>query len=321
ILVSVNGGTIDTETGVFTPYTPDSGGSGITVTNNPTTPSGVNSNISSTLKNVGLSQISLGSFYDSLYYGSSPQINVPVGSDSISYNLEHMRDDLQLLAALQQSNPDRARYFEGYVKEKYKFFWDYCSGANGTTILGLRGWGIGGGISQNAINHGEHDYNDMLVVLTDGKIGVFSRVNFEGTTYKGNVTVNGKAEYKTGEYPNIADGSYDVNLGWHKKKYAALWVNNNLEVSIQQLWNPAHKNKHYMENCHIHRGGSEWTWSEGCITIWDPTNTSDWGRFISYFPSNPKNPNYGGSLGISGMPSTYGLNDGQNVGRLKIMSL
>ncbi|MCL6592280.1 MAG: peptidoglycan DD-metalloendopeptidase family protein, partial [Firmicutes bacterium] len=55
ILVSVNGGTIDTETGVFTPYTPDSGGGSVNIppTSTQQGSSGI-SNTLTTMQNAGL---------------------------------------------------------------------------------------------------------------------------------------------------------------------------------------------------------------------------------------------------------------------------
>jgi hypothetical protein len=150
-------------------------------------------------------------------------------------------------------------------------------------------------------------------------INVFSRCNFEGTTFKGNTSVG----YKTGDYPSIADGIYDINIGWHNK-YSAFWVNNNGDVSIQQWTNPRPPaGRYYMQGCHVHRGGEDWTWSEGCITIWAPdaSRMGQWSRFTGLFPSNSTSPNYYGISSYRNSNNYRGLLDSTNVGILNITTL
>ena len=105
----------------------------------------------------------------------------------------------------------------------------------------------------------------------------YDTCNFESTNYMGKYS--DKAAPLTGEGGDIADGTYEFNYGYHKD-YAAFWVNNNREVDSKTL-NP-NSNDFYFRGVHIHKGGDDWSWSTGCITI----HQDDWGSFMKYFKEN-----------------------------------
>lgn len=118
----------------------------------------------------------------------------------------------------------------------------------------------------------------------DGDLSIFSRANFEGTTATG--TYKGGKRTLTGQYPTIQDGIYELNAVIHSEYYA-LSLENNRKVPTKGE-NPAYPergNPGYADEVHIHKGGADWTWSEGCLTIYAPKDdTSRWNRFISMFP-------------------------------------
>jgi hypothetical protein len=217
------------------------------------------------------------------------------------YDKEDMKTDFQYLAALQEdkSKASETERFEKIVKDEYKDYFETVRGnESGVTLIGLRGWGIGGTekrstLSDEARKRGEHDYDDMLLVIDpEGNLGAFSQVNFEGSTLKGDVNVRGETETLTADYPAIVDGNHSLNATKHLNNpdsYTAIRVNNYGDVETQapnvHYWNNK-KNKVYnrASGIEIHKGGSDWVWSKGCITLFaPPNNTGQWDRFINMF--------------------------------------
>lgn len=143
------------------------------------------------------------------------------------------------------------------------------------SVIGLRGWGTG-----LKTTDGKDSYDDMLILITaNGDIGVFDTCNFEHTNATSYVDAKGVKHGLTPDrYNNFKDGRFGLNYGWHNESYAAIWVNNNLAV-------PGIPNTMY--GVQIHRGGLDWNWSQGCITIFDPKGNGDFSRFMSYFEPNP----------------------------------
>ena len=174
------------------------------------------------------------------------------GNVKNAYKREEMKTDFQKLAALQESRSNEAKDFETIVKDRYKDYFDTVRGnESGVTVIGLRGWGIGGTkkhptLTEEARKRGEHDYDDMLLVIDpEGNLGAFSQVNFEGSTLKGDVKVGGETETLTADYPTIVDGNYSLNATKHKNNpdsYTALRVNNYGDVETQD------PNVHYWNN-------------------------------------------------------------------------
>ncbi|MCL6592314.1 MAG: hypothetical protein K6U80_20515, partial [Firmicutes bacterium] len=155
-------------------------------------------------------------------------------------------------------------------------------------VIGLRGWGEGTKLHDTDKVKGEKNtYDDMLIVLgTDGAMDVISRANFEGTTATGTY---GDGKTLTGNYPKIADGIYDLQSCSHLGKYNDVILTSNGSYKIPTIGeNPRYPGTYTASGIEIHKGGIDWTWSEGCITIYAPgSDTSRWDRFISHFPTQP----------------------------------
>jgi RHS repeat-associated protein len=169
------------------------------------------------------------------------------------------------------------------------------------TLIGLRGWGSGKNTTQ-----GKNQYDDMIVLATDdGRIGIFANCNFESTDETYYIDSKGKRQTLTGKYGDIADGAYEYNYGFHKN-YPAFWVENRGMVE-SMTYNPVNKD-FTIYGCHIHQGGNSWTFSEGCITIFQ----DDWDRFMSFYKPNFKTSHVvRDSRGlITGTALNY---DGQNI--------
>ena len=145
------------------------------------------------------------------------QVKDKSGNVTKSYNKDDMKRDFQTLAQMQQEGSEGMQDCESSLKNKYKEFFDATKDpGGGVSVIGLRGWGVGTGMSKEAKDKGEHDYNDMLLTVdTSGNLQSFSRVNFEGSTFNGNVAVGRKTENLTGNYPSIANGIYSLNAGKH----------------------------------------------------------------------------------------------------------
>ena len=205
------------------------------------------------------------------------------------YKKEDMRNDFQKLAALQEdkTKADEAGKFETTVKDKYKDYFNEVKGNNsGATLIGLRGWGNGPTTKPDNENlKGQNTYDDMLLVLgEDGKLGAFSAVNFESTDAKGWYKSKGEKKTLTGDYNDIGDVTAEVNYGYHGD-YQALWLRNNYPVKGTK----PNGEMTFLEGIHIHKGGDTWTFSKGCITIYDGSNpnfSGQWDRFMSYFKIN-----------------------------------
>lgn len=222
------------------------------------------------------------------------------------YERKEMKADFQKLAALQESKSNEAKDFETIVKDRYKDYFDTVKGNNtGVTVIGLRGWGIGGTeerptLSDKAREQGEHDYDDMLLVLNpEGNLEAFDQVNFEGTSAR-----DRKKEGKSFPYPAITDGSYDLVAWTHKSDsgdYKDVMLMKNGDTYLPTMnWNEFTKG-FTAYGIEIHKGGKGWTFSEGCITIFAPDGSSTWDRFMSNFPS--------------------GTNDWTKVGTFSLMTL
>lgn len=217
-----------------------------------------------------------------------------------TYNRDEMKNDLQKLAQLQQNayntkspaDVKAATEFADTVKNKYKDFFNATKDSQGgVSVIGLRGFGVGTPcIDTPKIKGEKNTYNDMLIVMgTDGALDVLSRCNFEGTTATGTYgdkTLNAKG------YPSIANGIYDLQSNSHLGKYNDVILTSNGSYKIPTIGQnpqyPERGNPGYATGIEIHKGGIDWTYSQGCITIYAPSNdTSRWDRFISHFPTQP----------------------------------
>ncbi len=145
------------------------------------------------------------------------------------------------------------------------------------SVIGLRGWGEGKATLQGK---NEHSYDDMLIVIrNNGFFDTFNNVNFEGSKFSGKVTIDGDPTLLFGDYPSIRDGVFTLNAGKHNGVYNNLRLNNGKLIGTQRpnYYQPGRIS--FADGIEIHKGGLDWTWSKGCITVYE----DDWDRFISNF--------------------------------------
>jgi len=204
-----------------------------------------------------------------------------------SYDLKEMKEDFHKLAELQDKKDKTADTFASELKLKYQEFLNAFNDNKDTAkIIAIRKWGEGKE-SDTFKKLGEQPYDDMFVVIDrKGNINIFNEVNLEGSTAKGYVNIRKQRTYIDGENPSIKDAIYSLNTVKHSG-YDALSLNNNGRVPTQGT-NPNFRerdkdpNGPYAEGIHIHKGGDDWNWSQGCLTI----HQSEWDRFIALFPTH-----------------------------------
>ena len=162
------------------------------------------------------------------------QPNIKVTKDKVivktkdgekTYDKEKMKTEFQQLAEIQADKTqtaDAKSKAAKDVKDNYKDYFEAVKGDNkGTTLIGLRGWGIGTEVCTQKTDKAdlkwEEKYDDMLLVLDpEGNLGAFSEVNFEGSTAKGYYTKkDGTKKYMNESNPSIKDGNYTINAVQH----------------------------------------------------------------------------------------------------------
>lgn len=133
------------------------------------------------------------------------------------------------------------------------------------------------------------DIYDSKLTVEDSngrEIYVSNRVNTDSTIgYKGGL---------------LQTGIYYAIVGLHKGMYKALKLfrmvsperlaNIKTESDLTEaertlpsaIPNPNHAGEFVIQLVNIHKGGSKWDWSHGCITIY----IDDWNEFINCFDSN-----------------------------------
>lgn len=165
-----------------------------------------------------------------------------------------------------------------------KMLGEFC----GVFVLGLRGWGR----SYRPPNRNKHEnpYNDLFITVDSrGDLKLFNRVNFEGSTARGQCD----ERELDGTNPSIADGFYLLYTTIHRGKYNALSLNNNGRIPVNGS-NPNHPGQNWASAIHIHKGGNCWNFSEGCLTIYK----DDWDSFINTFPPYDQVSEMVGALSI-----------------------
>lgn len=128
------------------------------------------------------------------------------------------------------------------------------------------------------------DAYDSLIQVRDQT----GKILWEGIC---NVDSSNNLNYKI----EITDGDYKGIVGLHKSKYKGILIyDSDRDVKDWHLLtdkertlltmqpNPKHGNTYIARYVNIHKGGDDWDWSEGCITIY----WKDWANFISKFEDN-----------------------------------
>jgi len=132
----------------------------------------------------------------------------------------------------------------------------------------------------------------------DSRIEVYDSEhdNAEMIYYSDYVNTDHTVNYQGGK---LAPGNYFAIIGMHKGKYEAPKIfrligkpikrlpkiRNEFSLTLgertlpSEIPNPKHVDRNIICCVNIHKGGKEWDWSHGCITIYK----ENWNRFIENF--------------------------------------
>jgi RHS repeat-associated protein len=181
------------------------------------------------------------------------------------------------------------------------------------SMIGMRDWGTGKKTTPSGHLKGSDTYDDMLIVVNrEGRIATLDTCNFESTNVSGYYENKTGRHDLTGKYNDMADGSYEFDYGYHGT-YPAFWVKNGGDVP-----GFSYDGKNItMRGIHIHRGGDDWSWSTGCITVYDPTGNGQWSTLMSFFANNPaKTDSKGNPIVNKVTGNRVGEKDRQRAGSL-----
>ena len=187
------------------------------------------------------------------------------------------------------------------------------------SMIGMRDWGTGKKTTPSEHLGGSDTYDDMLIVVNrEGRIATLDTCNFEATNVSGYYKdkLGNKYYLKPNEYRDIADGPYEFNYGYHgdKKSYQAFWVKDNGKVPGFD----SKGNSIFMDGVHIHRGGDDWSWSQGCITVYDPSGYGQWSTLMSFFANNSPKTDSKGNIMTTKKGRIIGEKDHQRAGTLAL---
>lgn len=133
-------------------------------------------------------------------------------------------------------------------------------------------------------------YDSSLLVMSESGavIDDFKRVNVDATLKMGypleiaNQKYGGIVGLHKGNYPAIL--IFDFQYFDRIKSWKDFWSFNSPRKVPGRFPNPKHDNRPELWFVNIHKGGDNWDWSEGCITI----HYSEYERLMSHFKENEK---------------------------------
>jgi len=132
----------------------------------------------------------------------------------------------------------------------------------------------------------EASYDDLFLLVFRDKVLQFSYGNAEGTEHRTYVKKYGYDQYVDPNVgrsmtPALGPGQYKVKVDLHQSSYKALqvydWEYNRFGLPSQRL--NGKYNRWDVGAVNVHKGGSDWNWSVGCLTI----HYARWDSFIKHF--------------------------------------
>ncbi len=134
----------------------------------------------------------------------------------------------------------------------------------------------------------ESPYDDLFLVVFRDRVVSFAHGNCEGTIDRFYVEYFGYTKYKDPTVgktmtPALGPGCYRFKVGYHSD-YKALRVTN---MRFERLGLPSQRlngkfGKYQVGGVNIHKGGSTWNWSIGCLTL----HYTSFSKFIDHFVMN-----------------------------------
>ncbi len=133
----------------------------------------------------------------------------------------------------------------------------------------------------------EAAYDDLFLVVTSTKVVQFTHGNAEGTEHRAMVQKYGYNQHVDPNLgmamtPALAPGPYQFVVGKHQDKYKALRVHalDGARDGLPSQRRNGKRGPFIVGAVNIHKGGSDWIWSVGCLTL----HYSRYEEFIALFP-------------------------------------
>ena len=135
----------------------------------------------------------------------------------------------------------------------------------------------------------EAAYDDLILVVTRDNVYQFAYANAEGTEHRTYVNKYGYNKYVDSAVgkamtPALDAGRYKFKVALHSGQYKALhvyswdWERFGLDSQRRN----GKYGKYEVGAVNVHKGGSTWNWSVGCLTI----HYARWDNFIKHFDMN-----------------------------------
>lgn len=132
----------------------------------------------------------------------------------------------------------------------------------------------------------ESPYDDLFLVVTRDRVLAFAHGNAEGTVVRAQVERYGYTQYVDAAVgqtmtPALAPGCYRFLVGLHAGEYEALRVT---DMQYERVGLPSQRRngkfgKYEVGGVNVHKGGSTWNWSVGCLTL----HYASYAKFIALF--------------------------------------
>lgn len=216
-----------------------------------------------------------------LAWGAPPPVlplDEPALTDQVDDPGELERPDVDLEEASDASFATPEQVAE-YVQEQLGVTWEFSGDAPNVVVVRNAGSGYRPSPSEAA-------YDDLFLVVTPTRVRQFSYGNAEGTEHRSRVKQYGYDRYvdpKIGKAmtPALAPGRYRFLVGKHRDQYKALrvtsWDYERMGLPSQRR--NGRRGPYDVGAVNVHKGGSSWNWSVGCLTI----HYSRWESFIGNF--------------------------------------
>lgn len=168
----------------------------------------------------------------------------------------------------------------GYVQEQLGVPYEWSEAAPNLVVVRNAGSGY-------RPDPAEAAYDDLFLVVTRTAVHTFTHGNAEGTEHRTYVKKYGYDRYvdpvlQKAVTPALAPGSYRFLVGKHQDSYKALRVHS-LDYARDPLPSQRMNGRRgapVVGAVNVHKGGSTWNWSVGCLTV----HYARYQAFIDLFP-------------------------------------
>lgn len=154
-----------------------------------------------------------------------------------------------------------------YVQDTLEQPWEWSADSPNLVVVRNAGAGYRPG-------PGEAAYDDLFLVVTPTRVVQFTYGNAEGTEHRTYVKKYGydrfaDPEAGKGMTPALAPGRYRFLVGKHRDQYKALRVTtwDYQRDGLPSQRRNGKRGAFAVGAVNVHKGGSTWNWSVGCLTV------------------------------------------------------